>query len=175
MPNPMSVYELLGLLTASGGQLPLSDIPEHLKPALSIALTAPGLVHVPFLGLLNDVGPRAYLTTAGRADLARHDEPSGSQRADGTPPDKQPPPEESPELSLDARALALFIADTRRKKTDIAKLLRLRNSQSLAPKRCPKLSAAMRAHRAADPDRRRVRGSKDREGNLEAYREDEGE
>jgi hypothetical protein len=75
-------------------------------------------------------------------------------------------------VSLDARALGLFVEDPNRTKKDIAKILRVR-TQSLAPSRCPKLDAAMRAYRAPDPGL--VRGSKDRDGNLEAFCEDEGE
>lgn len=68
--------------------------------------------------------------------------------------------------SLDARALALFIEDRSRKIKDIAKLLGKKNTQGLSPQRCPKLHAAMRAWKAPD---RRVRGTKDGQGNLEAY------
>jgi hypothetical protein len=75
----MRVYELLDLLAAHGNQLPLSEIPEHLKPALSPAMVEPCLVHIPPLGLLTDAAPRVYLTTAGRAAWAGHDEPGGSQ------------------------------------------------------------------------------------------------
>jgi hypothetical protein len=49
----------------------------------------------------------------------------------------------------------------------------LKHTQSLSPRRCPQLSAAMRAYRAVDPAQRRIRGSKDRHGNLEATKDDE--
>ena len=74
-----------------------------------------------------------------------------------------------PATSLDARALAIFIEDPSRKKRDIAKILGLKATQSLSPERCPKLDAAMRAYRAPD---RRIRGSKDADGNLEAWKEE---
>lgn len=74
--------------------------------------------------------------------------------------------------SLDARALALFIEHTEWTKKQIAQHLRC-NEKSLAPRRCPKLDAALKAHRASvDPGSRRLRGSKDAEGNLEAWEED---
>jgi len=82
-------------------------------------------------------------------------------------PAKQLETKAATDLSLDARALALFLDDTRRRKKDIARLLGLKNTQSLAPARCRRLDAAMRAHRAPDPEP--VRGTKDRDGNLEAW------
>lgn len=78
-------------------------------------------------------------------------------------------PADAPPVTLDAQALACFVEDTTRTKTDIIRLLGLRNTQSLAPNRCPKLHAAMKAWRAPDPDRRRIRGSKDVDGNLDAW------
>jgi hypothetical protein len=71
--------------------------------------------------------------------------------------------------NLDARALALFFDDRTRTKSDIADLLHVK-TQSLAPRRCPKLDAAIRANRAPDPNQRRIRGSKsNRTGNMEAW------
>jgi hypothetical protein len=75
-------------------------------------------------------------------------------------------------LTLDARALALFFVDRSRTKTDIARLLNLRNVQSLSPQRCPKLDDAMKAWREANAGPP-IRGSKDKDGNLEAWDEDE--
>ena len=77
---------------------------------------------------------------------------------------------ETRQPSLDARALAVFIDHTDWSKTRIAKHLDC-NEKSLAPKRCPKLAAAIAAHKA--PGRKMPRGTKDRFGNIEAWR-DEG-
>jgi hypothetical protein len=41
------------------------------------------------------------------------------------------------------------------------------NEKSLAPKRCPKLDAAIRAHKARPKDL--IRGTKDASGTLEAW------
>jgi hypothetical protein len=83
-----------------------------------------------------------------------------------------PKPERSESApTLDERALALFFADCNRTKTQIAHLLGLKNVQSLSPQRCPKLHQAMEACRAANASP--PRGTKDAEGNLEAW--DEGE
>ncbi len=74
-------------------------------------------------------------------------------------------PEADESLSLDERALAVFIANPTFTKTKIAKRLSLRNAQSLAPKRCPKLHAAMCAYKApALP-----KGSKRADGTIEAW------
>lgn len=81
-----------------------------------------------------------------------------------------PPVESTPSnvsVSLDAKALAVFIEHPDWKKTQIAAHLKT-NPKSLAPKRCPKLTAAIAAHKAPLAPR----GSKDRNGNLEAW--DEG-
>ncbi len=72
-------------------------------------------------------------------------------------------------VKTDARATALFLEDTKRTKTAIAKMLDV-TTQALAPNKCPKLSQAMRIHKAPD-QKRRIRGSKDKDGNLEAYEE----
>jgi len=74
-------------------------------------------------------------------------------------------PATAPKQSLDVQALALLLADPTRKIKEIAKLLN-RPTQSLAPKRCPKLHQAMAARRSAQAP---PRGSKGREGNLEAW------
>src|SRR5262245_59887367 len=66
--------------------------------------------------------------------------------------------------SVDARALALFLVDKTRTETAIAKLLGCA-TQNLEPKRCPQLSHAMAAWKATEPDRRKVLGSKDKDGN----------
>jgi hypothetical protein len=75
-----------------------------------------------------------------------------------------------PKVSLDARALAIFIENPDRTKKDIARLMGLKNTQSLSPSRCPKLDAAIRAYRAPDPGA--VRGSKDAAGNVEGWTDD---
>jgi hypothetical protein len=75
-------------------------------------------------------------------------------------------------VTRDAEALGLFCEDQTRTITVIAELLGV-PTQSLAPTRCPKLHAAMKAYKGSNAnDRRKVRGSKDRDGNIEAY-EDE--
>jgi hypothetical protein len=73
--------------------------------------------------------------------------------------------------TLDVRALALFFADKNRSKKEIADLLGKR-TQSLSPERCPQLDTAMKAWRSANANAR-PRGSKDRDGNIEAWDEDE--
>ncbi|MGE3803394.1 MAG: hypothetical protein AB7K24_01830 [Gemmataceae bacterium] len=71
------------------------------------------------------------------------------------------------QLTIDTQALALFLDDPTRTKRDIAKLLgKPRPHQTLSKEKCPKLNAAMNAHKA--PQRKPKRGSKDRNGNLEA-------
>jgi hypothetical protein len=96
MSYPKSVYELLDLLTANGEQVPLAEIPEHLRPALSMARAEPCLVDVPYLGLMNDPTPRVYLTRAGRAERARHEELGRNQSVDGKPSAEELPPESRP-------------------------------------------------------------------------------
>lgn len=68
-----------------------------------------------------------------------------------------------PEASLDARALGVFIEHPTWTKVEIAKHLRA-NPKSLAPKRCPKLAAAINAHKAPDLPK----GQKSADGTLEA-------
>lgn len=96
-----------------------------------------------------------------------------TESKDEPPADKPASTPDTSQASLDARALAIFIEDTSRKKKNIAKILGLKNTQSLAPARCPKLAAAMRAYHAPDPDQ--IRGSKNADGNLEAWKEEEDE
>lgn len=77
------------------------------------------------------------------------------------------PPKVTPSnLSLDARALAVFIEHSDWTKKEMAGLLEC-NEKSLTPKRCPKLAAAIAAKNAADRPPRR--GSKDSTGTLEAW------
>jgi hypothetical protein len=78
---------------------------------------------------------------------------------------------ETSHLTLDEKALALFFAEPSRNKTEIARLLKLKNVQSLSPKRCPKLHDAMKAWREANGSNP-VRGTKDKQGNLEAWTEE---
>jgi hypothetical protein len=71
--------------------------------------------------------------------------------------------------SLEARALAIFIQHSEWTIERIAEELGT-NKKCLTRKRCPKLAAAIAAYRAGNAEeRRRVRGSKDKEGHLEAY------
>jgi hypothetical protein len=90
------------------------------------------------------------------ADTGSVTEKSGKRRA------KLPVP-------LDAQALGVFIEHPDWTKKKIAAHLEC-HEKSLCPDRCPKLAAAIAAHKShIDPGRRRVRGSKDAEGNLEAW------
>jgi hypothetical protein len=76
-------------------------------------------------------------------------------------------------VTLDARALAVFLEHTDWSKKRIAQHLGC-NEKSLCPARCPRLAAAIAAHTSTiDPGRRRLRGSKDANGNLEAWEENE--
>jgi hypothetical protein len=71
--------------------------------------------------------------------------------------------------SLDARALAVFIEHPDWTKARIAEHLEC-NEKSLCPGRCPRLTAAIAAHKSPfDPGRRRLRGSKDADRNLDAW------
>jgi hypothetical protein len=75
-------------------------------------------------------------------------------------------------LSLDAQAVAVYLDHPDWTKKQIAEFLGC-NEKSLAPKRCRKLAAAIAANIAAiDPGRRRLHGSKDPDGNLEAWEEE---
>lgn len=75
--------------------------------------------------------------------------------------------------SLDARALAIFLEHLTWSKKQIAEHLRC-HPKSLAPRRCPRLHGAIQAYRSPlDPGRRRLHGTKDDQGNLEAWEEDE--
>jgi hypothetical protein len=76
------------------------------------------------------------------------------------------------EASLDSQALAVFIEHPDWTKKKIARHLG-RHEKSLCPERCPKLAAAIAAHKSPiDPTRRRLHGSKDSEGKLEAWEEE---
>lgn len=92
----------------------------------------------------------------------------------GTPEDKRaaelPKPEATSDVALDARALAVRLEHTDWTKKRIAKNLGC-NEKGLCPARCPKLAAALKAHRAPDPFRKVPRGWKDRDGNVEAWDE----
>jgi hypothetical protein len=69
--------------------------------------------------------------------------------------------------TLDMRAVTLFFQDTSRTKKQIAQILGKKHTQSLSPARCPKLHAAMKAHRGSAFSK--VRGSKSRDGSVEAW------
>lgn len=74
-------------------------------------------------------------------------------------------------ISLDAQAVGVFLEHLDWTMERIAEHLRC-HVKSLTPKRCPNLAAAVAAHKARiDPDRPRPHGSKDAEGNLEAWEE----
>lgn len=67
--------------------------------------------------------------------------------------------------SVDARALAVFIEHPDWTKKMIADHLKV-HEKSLAPSRCPKLDAAIKAYKAKPTS---VRGSKDANGDVEAW------
>jgi hypothetical protein len=70
----------------------------------------------------------------------------------------------TPDISLDAKALAVYVEHPDWTKKRIAKHLG-HNEKSLAPKRCPKLTAAIAAHKAPNLPH----GVKDAAGNIEAW------
>jgi len=70
----------------------------------------------------------------------------------------------SRKLSLDARAMALFVDNPSLKKKEMAEILGC-HEKSLAPKRCSKLANAMRLHKAKG---HLPSGSKGRDGTIEA-------
>lgn len=72
--------------------------------------------------------------------------------------------ESSGNLELDEKAVAVFLKHKDWKKKEIAAFLNC-HPKSLAPKRCPHLHGAMQAYRKPDLPR----GSKDSQGNLEAW------
>jgi hypothetical protein len=120
--------------------------------------------------------PQWRLTNEGVAALAWHrlrpmrGEDAQKSLAD-SPQQPQIKPASQQEPSLDERALALFFADRSRTKKEIASLLGVQ-TQSICPSRCPRLDQAMQAWRAAN-SRQRPHGSKDKDGNVEAWDEDE--
>jgi hypothetical protein len=137
-------------------------------------------------GLLWPIGPNGSNRITGLGQLVRRrlikeiilKEADADPPADPLPPagveQPQGPPIEgktTAKVSLDARAVGVFVAHPDWTKKQIADHLHC-NEKSLAPRRCPKLDAAMHAHKAKiDPDRRRLHGTKDGEGNLEAWEE----
>jgi hypothetical protein len=74
--------------------------------------------------------------------------------------------------TLDDIALGFFFADPTRDITAIAKLMKKKHTQSLAPDRCPKLHAAMKAYHEGCSTAR-PRGTKDDDGNMEAWDDEE--
>ncbi len=78
-------------------------------------------------------------------------------------------PTTKPEASLDARAVGVFLEHRDWTKKQIASLLQC-NEKSLCPKRCPQLAAAITAYKNAAAGSL-PRGRKDKDGNLEAWRE----
>ena len=77
-------------------------------------------------------------------------------------------------VNRESQALAVFIEHPTWTKKQIAAHIGC-NEKQLAPKRMPKLAAAIAAHRApVDPSRKTRRGTKDSEGNLEAWERIDG-
>lgn len=83
----------------------------------------------------------------------------------------QQQPKGKQKTSLDARAVAIFMENQSLTKTEIAKMLGVK-IQSLAPNRCKRLDAALRAVRESGTGRR-IRGYKGKDGSIEAYEDDE--
>lgn len=106
------------------------------------------------------------LLPEGRVVLTEQELTADRTGTDGRTPNPAP----RSKLSLDLQALAVFFEDRNRKIKDIARILGLKNTQSLAPKRCPELHKVMKACRAENAP---PRGSKDRDGNIEAWGEDD--
>ena len=71
------------------------------------------------------------------------------------------------EFTNDTTALAIFTEDMSLTKTQIAERMGLKNVQSLAPARCPKLDAAMKAAKGNRNGFRK--GTKGSDGSIEAW------
>lgn len=118
------------------------------------------------------------LTRAGMDALTLH-RLSTSQAVENETPDGVPGigedggKDDLKEPKLDERALALFIQDTTQRKTKIAERLGCNDVRSLSKKRCPKLNAAIAAHKAKIDPGSTKRGSKDADGTLEAWDDDD--
>lgn len=129
------------------------DVPDDLRDALHVAVYR-GLVRK--LPGAHRLSPIYWgLTVEGLGALK--DVPSKVGAKDAKEP------------KLDARALALFIENPTMTKTEIAKKLELKNVRSLSRARCPQLNSAIAAHKAAIDPGSTVRGSKDADGNLDAW------
>lgn len=111
----------------------------------------------------------ATLSFANQLRQWRDWAPQAAAEATKQPEDKSGGQTTSPDISLDARAVGVYVEHPDWTKKRIAESLEC-NEKSLCPDRCPKLAAAIRAHRA--PDRKARRGSKDRDGNVEAWDEE---
>jgi hypothetical protein len=75
------------------------------------------------------------------------------------------------EVSIDARAVAIFIQNPGLTKRAVADRIGY-NVRTLNADRCPLLADAIAAHRAShDPTRRVVRGTKSKDGDLDGYEE----
>lgn len=106
----------------------------------------------------NDLGREGQIGRM-RAYLDRKDSIEGPQKINTDKSTKQP--------SLDSLAVGVFLDHPDWTKKQIAEYLGCHKG-SLTPKRCPKLASAIRASRTSDLPR----GSKDRDGNMEAWEEE---
>ncbi len=166
---PIQVYEFLAWLSHRG--LAIRDkLPQEFEAPLVVALAAePPLVHIFNTGIVDEgleiegevvplpphLGVR--LTFDGSAAIALFDmQPTGGE-SHATKPTRG--------ISLDAKALSVFIEHPDWTKKKIAEHLGC-NAKSLTPKRCPKLKDAIAAYKAKPTTRR---GSKDSDGNVEAW------
>jgi hypothetical protein len=95
---------------------------------------------------------------------------TNSEKRPQISPDRTGETIRNPTVSLDARALAVFFENVELTKIEIAKKLGC-HEKSLAPKRCPRLSAAIASYKTpVDGTRRAVRGVKTK-GRLDAWEE----
>jgi hypothetical protein len=106
---------------------------------------------------------------------------AAAQLMSGLTPSETPPAEATPSEqavsraeTIEAKAVATWFQHKDWTKKQIAEAIGCHEKQ-LSPKRCPTLAAAIQAYKDSnEANRRQVRGSKDKEGTVEAY-EDEDE
>ena len=163
------LHEVLGY-TRAWLYIKVATPPEHLKIPIAIALRRNLIV----VGV-DDVGDEVYhYTDEGEAEWRRLEAKrlSSYWRHEGVTADEQPasngdkPTEKrATSDSPDLQAVAFFLQDKSRTKTDIARLLG-KKKQSLTPDRYPELDKVMRAWKA--PDKRLRRGTKAKDGTIEA-------
>ncbi len=155
-PNELKVLEYLEQHEGRG------DVPDALR------FYARQMADKDWLTNIGTMHGQGFLMDSVSYDLLAAIRAKASQG--DTPPTKAPLPvtgQQEPKPSLDARALAVFIDHPDWTKKKMAEHLGC-NEKSLAPRRCVKLDAAIRAYKAKPKMRR---GSRDSDGNLEAWEE----